>query len=230
MINNSELISYRDQKYYVNSESLADTSIEKIFLFDDMYLNFASIDISGMPKIAYKKEIDANIDEGFGGAGYSVYGGGGGNPTGRGGKVYGRGFGFGQGSSNIGSSNTMYTYSIKPLDTILQQPVNTQSCKRNMHIGSEINGKILGKDKEINGKIIGIKKDIKGNIFHYIVQEFDTASLFNIDPTSVELVSHEDTPNMAGRDFVASIGENYFPSINSFLNEKSYKTKNPKTY
>jgi hypothetical protein len=168
---------------------------------------------------------------GAGGAGYAVWGGGWGRTFGNpslGGRVYGRGFGFGQGSSS-GGPNLMYTYSIKPLDPILQQPPTPQGKNEYIHTGSEIKGKVLGKDKEVHGKISSIKEDGEGNILYYIVQEFDTASKFHVDPTSVILINHDELPGSVMRDFVASIDERYFPSFNNFVNEKydtSEETKN----
>jgi len=159
------------------------------------------------------------IKENFGGAGYAVYGG---NATGGYGNGIGRGNGFG-GSSNNGGPNLMYIYSIKPLDQLLQQPGTPQGDERYIHAGSEVKGRVLGKKKEIVGKVIGVKEDGKGNILHYTVQEFKTALKFNLDPTSLTLITHEEIPNMAGRDIVPSIGEEFCPSLKNFLKESNKK-------
>ena len=77
------------------------------------------------------------VKENFGGAGYAVYGGG---ARGGYGNSIGRGNGFG-GSSNNGGPNIMYTYDIKPLNQLLQQPGTPQGGHRYIHPGSEVNGK-----------------------------------------------------------------------------------------
>ena len=166
------------------------------------------------------KLVKENIG-GAGGAGYSVWGGGWGRSFGNpsmGGRFYGRGFGFG-GSSNNGGPNIMYTYDVKPLNQLLQQPGTPQGDHRYIHTGSEINGKILGKDKEIFGKIIDIKKDEEQYILYYIVQDLETAEKFNVDPTSVELTGHEEIPNSAMMDFMR-VGESFYPTFHIFLNEE----------
>jgi len=151
------------------------------------------------------------VQENFGGAGYAVYGGG---ARGGYGNSVGRGNGFG-GSSNNGGPNIMYTYDIKPLNQLLQQPGTPQGDHRYIHIGCEINGKVLGKDKEVFGKIVDIKKDAEQNILHYVVQDLETAEKYRIDPTSVELINHEEIPNSAGRDFMG-VDENFYPSLKDF--------------
>ena len=158
------------------------------------------------------------VNENFGGAGYAVYGGGG---RGGYGNSYGRGAGFGQGQSN-GGPNLMYTYTIKPLNQLLQQPGTPQGDERYIHPGSEIIGKILGKNKKIQGKVIGIKDDEDGNILHYIVQDQDTAEKFNIDPTSIDLINHEEIPNSSMMDFIANVDESFYPRLGEkkTLNEK----------
>jgi hypothetical protein len=155
------------------------------------------------------KDWMKNIKENFGGAGYAVYGGG---ARGGYGNSYGRGAGFGQGQSN-GGPNLMYTYDIKPLNQLLQQPATPQGDDRYIHPGSEIKGKILGKDKEIQGKVIGIQDDENGNILHYIVQDQDTAEKFNIDPTSIELINHEEIPNSSMMDIISDVKEEFYPRI-----------------
>ena len=217
----SEKIIVKNREYYVSSESLENPEIQKLFLFEDPGLQIISKDISGMTKMVYKSELEDTLKEGIGGAGYAVWGGGGGgygNPS-MGGRVYGRGFGFGQSSSNNGGPNLMYTYSIKPLDPILQQPATPQNNDKYIHPGSEIKGKVLGKDKEVHGKIVGIKDDTDGNILHYIVQEFDTALKFHVDPTSIKLVTHEERPDSALADFAGTVGEEFYPRFSNFLNE-----------
>jgi hypothetical protein len=218
----SEKIELKGKEYYVNAQSLDNPQIKKLFLFDDPQLSKVSKDLSGMTRMVNKQDIEEKLRESVGGAGYSVWGGGGGsfgNPS-SGGRVYGRGFGFGQGSSQSGGPNLMYTYAVKPLDPILQQKPTTQAGQRYVHAGSEIEGKVLGRDKKVHGKIIHIKKDSEGNILHYEVQELDTARKFEVDPTSITLLSQEDMPTAAMMDFV---GENYYPSFRNFLKESRKK-------
>lgn len=161
-----------------------------------------------------KPNIEIRLNESIGGAGYAVYGGGPGS--------FGnaRGGGFGQSSSN-GGPNLMYTYNIVPLNQVLQQRGTPQGTDRYIHVGSEIKGKLLGKDKEIEGKIIEIVKDEENNINYYIVLATKTAEKLRVDPTSVELISHEERPDIYMRDLV---GENYYPLLNDFLKEEEIKS------
>ena len=148
------------------------------------------------------------VQENFGGAGYAVYGGGG---RGGYGNSYGRGGGFGQGQSN-GGPNLMYTYTIKPLNQLLQQRGTPQGGERYIHAGSEVIGKVLGKDKEVQGSILTIKEDEDHNIQYYIVLNTEDAMKYHVDPTTVELVAHEELPNGALKDF-AAVGESFYPSL-----------------
>jgi len=221
----SEKILIRGKEYYISTESLNDPTIKKLFVFEDQDLKKIAKDFSGMTRMIKREDIEETIKEGIGGAGYAVWGGGSGgygNPS-MGGRVYGRGFGFGQSSSNNGGPNLMYTYSIKPLDPILQQPATPQNNDKYIHPGSEIRGKVLGKDKEVHGKIIGIKDDADGNILYYIVQDFDTALKFHVDPTSIRLVTHEERPDSALADFVGAVGEEFYPRFSNFLKESQNK-------
>ena len=182
----SEKIIYKNEDFFVNVESLQDNSIQKIFLFTDYELQEVAKNSANMPIMVKKTDIIDNLYET--GAGYSVYGG-------SMGKNYsGRGGGFG-GSSSSGGPNTMYTYSIVPLNTLLQQPGTSQGDERYVHVGSEIEGKVLGKDQTINGKILSIKNDKEGNILHYIVINYDDSKKYNIDPTSVSVMTHEERPD-----------------------------------
>jgi len=168
------------------------------------------------------KLVKENIGGG-GGAGYAVWGGGWGRSFGNpsmGGRFYGRGFGFGQGQSS-GGPNLMYTYSVKPLNQLLQQPGTPQGDDRYVHVGSEIKGKILGVNKEVKGKIIGIKQDEDNNIQCYIVLNVKTGEKVNIDPTSIELITHDERPGGYMKDLI--VGETFYPSFSEFLNEGDIK-------
>ena len=215
------MIIVQDQEFYVNSDSLYDPSVEKLFLFEDPELEIQAKNISGMARMVKKEDIEEYLRENFGGAGYAVYGGGG---RGGYGNTYGRGSGFGQGSNN-GGPNLMYTYDIKPLNQLLQQPGTPQGDDRYLHVGSEIAGKVLGKNKDVEGKVISIETDEEGNVLHYIIIEPDTAQKLKIDPTSVTLITHEELPNGAMMDFVGAVGEQFYPSFKNYLKEDEGKPR-----
>ena len=158
--------------------------------------------------IAHKDWL-GNIQENFGGAGYAVYGGGG---RGGFGNSYGRGSGFGQGQSS-GGPNLMYSYTIKPLNQVLQQPGTPQGGERYVHVGSEIKGKVLGKDLEVHGKILEIQEDDDNNIQQYVVLNIEDGAKYNVDPTSIELLSHEEMPSHQGMMDFTTIGESFYPSL-----------------
>lgn len=221
----SEKIKVGKNQYYVDSEKLNDSELSNIVVFADADLSENIKSSSGKNLEIDKKDIEAILREGIGGAGYAVWGGGGGgygNPS-MGGRVYGRGFGFGQSSSSGGGPNLMYTYSIKPLDPILQQKPTPQTDIKYIHVGTEVKGKVLGKDKEVHGKIISINDDSDGNILNYVVQEFDTASKFKVDPTSCIVITHEERPDDSLMDFVGSVGEEFYPSFKNYLKESRKK-------
>jgi hypothetical protein len=153
------------------------------------------------------------VQENFGGAGYAVYGGGSGGGYGN---SIGRGSGFGQ-SSNSGGPNLMYTYDIKPLNQLLQQPATPQGDDRYIHPGSEVAGKVLGKDEYVEGKIISIKEDADHNILYYKVLVTNTGQTVRMDPTSVELNAHEERPDSYMRDII--VGESFYPAFDSFISE-----------
>lgn len=220
---NAEKIIVRGKEFYIDSEGLDDPKVKKLFLYIDSKLKVPAKTASGLTKMVHKDDIEDVLKEnagGAGGAGYAVYGGGWGrnfgNPS-QGGRFYGRGFGFGGGSTS--GPNLMYTYSIKPLDPILQQPATPQGDERYIHVGSEILGKEINSDNEIEGKVLAIKEDGEGNILYYEVQEFDTSEKKRVDPTSTSLITHEELPNSM-LDMMGPVDEEYYPSFTSFLNEE----------
>jgi hypothetical protein len=148
---------------------------------------------------------------GAGGAGYAVWGGtrgGFGNPN------------LGGGGTNLGGGpNVMYTYEVKPLNQLFQQAPTPQGDERYIHIGSEIEGKVLGKDETIKGKIISSDTDEEGNILSHTVQVFDTAEKVKVDPTSVSLITHEERPDFRMKDFIGGVHEDFYSSLNDYLNE-----------
>ena len=221
----AEKILVKGVEYYVNSESLEDPKIEKLFLFEDPKLDKVAKNAAGLTKMVAKSDIEEVLKEnigGAGGAGYAVWGGGWGRSFGNpsmGGKFAGRGFGFG-GSNNLGGGpNLMYTYSVVPLNQLLQPPGTPQGDERYIHVGSEIEGKVLGKDQDIHGKIISIEEDEEGNVLHYLVQDLETAEKYEVDPTSVSLVTHEESPDSSLMDYVGVVTEEFYPSFASYLNE-----------
>jgi hypothetical protein len=216
-----EKILVDGQEFFVNAESLEDPSIQKLFLYEDPELNTVAKNAAGLTRMADKDDMEEILKEtysggGAGGAGYAVWGGGTrggyGNPGGG-----GRGFG---GSNNLGGGpNLMYTYSVVPLNQLLQPKPTPQGDERYIHVGSEIEGKVLGSEQEIHGKIISIKEDGEGNILHYIVQDEETAEKHEVDPTSIHLITHEERPETSMMDYIGVVGETFYPSFNDFINE-----------
>lgn len=225
----SEKILVDGKEFYINAEGMKDPSIKKLFLYEDPDLSKLAKGFSGMTKMVNKDEIEEILKEnigGAGGAGYAVWGGGWGRSFGNpsmGGKFTGRGFGFG-GSQNLGGGpNLMYTYSVVPLNQKLQAPGTPQGDDRYIHVGSEVKGKILDKEEEIEGKIISSKEDEDGNILYHIVQDLETAEKHKVDPTSIELITHEERPEASMMDYVGAVGEEFYPSFKSFLNESEFE-------
>lgn len=226
----SEKILVDGKEFYINSEDLENPNTEKLFLFLDSDLKEVAKTHLGRTRMILKADIEEVLKEnigGAGGAGYAVWGGGWGrsfgNPS-QGGKFTGRGFGFG-GSQNLGGGpNIMYTYAVKPLNTLLQQPGTPQGAERYIHVGSEVKGKILGKDKKIDGKVIAIKDDNEGNILHYLVQDLETAEKYQLDPTSIQLITHEELPAGQMMDFVGIKENEFYPRLAK--NENSGKIFN----
>jgi hypothetical protein len=217
---NAEQIIVDHQEYYFNADALEDPQVVKVFLFEDPQLEHVSKTADGKTRMVQREKIQENINEfGGGGAGYAVYGGGsrGGFGNSGGGRFSGRGTGFGQSSSNNGGSNLMYTYSIEPLNQTLQTPPSMQEEGEYIHVGSEIKGKILGKDKWIEAKVLSIEEDSDNNTSSYTCLDPETSQPVKIDPTSAEIIKKELSPEMIVRDIV---GENYYPRIGEFLNEK----------
>ena len=179
---------------------------------------------AGLTKMVAKSDMEdilkENIGGSVGGAGYAVWGGSTGAFTGGGLGQAGRGRGFG-GSQNLGGGpNLMYTYSVVPLNQLLQTPGTPQGDERYIHVGSEIKGKILGQDQDIHGKIISAVEDEEGNVLHYLVQDFETAEKHEVDPTSIELQTHEERPEVGMMDYVGTVGEQFYPSFKTFLLER----------
>ena len=281
----SEKIQVEGNWYYVNAESLADTSIIKLFLYKDPELTKIAKNAAGLTRMVDKndledvlkeslneerqysqdqlktdflayakdnkirrgkakklwqkiymswyknrihsdsdlaivmKELRESIGGSVGGAGYAVWGGSTGAYTGGGIGGAGRGRGFG-GSNNLGGGpNLMYTYSVVPLNQLLQPKGTPQGDERYIHVGSEVQGKVLGKEEEIHGKIISIKDDGEGNILHYVVQDFETAEKHEVDPTSVSLITHEERPEASMMDYVGTVGESFYPSLRDYMGE-----------
>lgn len=157
------------------------------------------------------KKIQETLNE-FGGAGYSVYGGAAnyGNP--------GRGIGFGQSSSNKGGPNLMYTYDVKDLNQSLQPPPTPQDPEKYVHIGCEVKAKSLVSGKWIQGEITSEKMDTDGNTLHYEVLNIKTGVKEKVDPSSIELVDHDEDVGLAIIDPRSRVGESFVSeSIDFFL-------------
>ena len=216
-MNTSTKILFNNKEYYMNIESFEDSTLTKIFLYEDEELKNTAYNIFGMPILINKKDIDINIDESaIGGAGYAIYGGGGGNygnPS-VGGKFFGRGSGFGQSSSSNGGPNLMYTYSIKPLNTLLQQPGTPQGNKRYIYIGCDVKGRILGTDKKVVGKVVKIKESPERDVLYYLISDINNVQ-HKLDPTSITLIHKENNPEQTIRDITSN--ESFYPSFKNFL-------------
>ena len=132
-----------------------------------------------------RKKINENV-----GAGFSLYGK---SQNGLGGISRG---GFG-GAWNVGSSNIMYTYDIKPLNHTLEQP-NTADITiiNNIKIGEIISGYRINssivspKDAIFTGIIKKIVKDDNGNVKYYEIYDASTNDIVKIDPTTVYVKSN----------------------------------------
>lgn len=123
------------------------------------------------------------------GSGFSMMGG-----MGRG--TSGRGGGFG-GASNLGGPNMMYTYEIKPLNTLLTQKQPKTDDIEDIHIGLTIRGKKLGKESEkyYRGHLMNIVKTDRGALKYYEILNDKTGTKIKLNPTTVQIVSN--TPLMA---------------------------------
>ena len=213
---NSIQILFNNKTFYIDSNSYYNPNTKNIFLYKDSDLKFVAYNMVGIPKIVNKRELDSLVNEG--GAGYAVYGGsnGGYGTPNVGGKFFGRGSGFGQSSSSNGGPNNMYTYAVKPLNTLLQQPGTAQGNKRYIHNGCEIKGIELGTKKKLTGKVIEIKEDAERNVLHYLILDIHGVQ-HKLDPTSATLIHREQNPETSLRDIVS---ENFsYPSLKDFLNE-----------
>jgi hypothetical protein len=210
----SEKILFKNREYYINSEDIDNGQNEKLFLFLDPALIYTAKDSSGKTLMVNIEDIVDNLKEGVGGsgAGYAVWGGGAssnyGNP--------GRGIGFGQGSNN-GGPNLMYTYDIKPLNQLLQQPPTPQGDDHYIHNGVTIEGKVLGKNKKMEGQVISTKKNEEGDILYYTIMDPNSAEEIRIDPTSAEVKKEEIAKDLLmNRDIV----ESFYPSFDNYNKTK----------
>ncbi len=140
-------------------------------------------------------------ERGGGGAGYAVWGGGWGrnfgNPS-QGRSFAGRGFGFGQSSSSGGGPNIMYTYSIKPLNQILEPDPTYTDVIDKIYPGVVIKAKLFNKDKYIIGQVQSVQEDGDGNISSYTIMDPDRAQPVKVDPTSAFVWN----PEPEGIDYV----------------------------
>ena len=146
-------------------------------------------------------ELSQLFERGGGGAGYAVWGGGWGrnfgNPS-QGRSFGGRGFGFGQSSSSGGGPNIMYTYSIKPLNQILEPDPTYADVIDKIYPGVVIKAKLFNKDKYIIGQVQSVQEDGDGNISSYTIMDPDRAQPVKVDPTSAFVWN----PEPEGIDYV----------------------------
>ena len=170
------------------------------------------------------------LNESIGGAGFAVYGGGWGgrgfgNPSiSVGGRNFGRGFGFGSSQNLGGGPNLMYTYSIKPLNQYLQQPMTPQDDEQYIHVGSKIKGFTLNSNKEIEGQIIYIEKNSEGDIKWYIVLD-KKGKKQKVNPTTSYLIEPDPfiDPNLIPTELKEEISSNI---KNRFKHKKSSLAEN----
>jgi hypothetical protein len=108
--------------------------------------------------------------------------------------MMGRGGGFG-GASNLGGPNMMYTYEIKPLNTLLTQKQNKTDDIEDIHIGLSIRGKKLNHETEkyYSGHVTNIVKTERGAIKYYEILD-KTGTKIKLNPTSAVIASN--TPLM----------------------------------
>jgi len=114
-----------------------------------------------------------------------------------GGRYASRGMGFG-GSSNLGGPNTMYTYSIVPLNHSLEPRPNIMKNLSRVHIGEEIRGKQINKkgDRIFTGTILFIKKTPQSDaVSYYVILDNLTKKLIKIDPHTVTVINPKEQSN-----------------------------------
>jgi hypothetical protein len=133
------------------------------------------------------QELISSLQESYG-SGFSMSGG-----MTRG--MSGRGGGFG-GASNLGGPNMMYTYEIKPLNTLLTQKQPKTADVEPIHIGHTIRGKKLNKEdgKYYSGHLMNIVKTDNGALKYYVILNAKTGTKIKINPTTATIVSN--TPLM----------------------------------
>jgi len=188
---NIEKIKYKNKIYFVDGDDLNDNSIKKIFLFEDENLQHVAKTALGKTLITNKSNLIDSLNE-FGGAGFAY---GGGNMLGRSRSGVNRG-GFG-GGGGLGGTNMMYTYEIKPLNTVLQPNQLGSPDVEEIKLGNDISGMELNKrdDKLHVGSLIKIEKSADGALKYYVILNPDTAQPMKIDPTSANLISKTDGIN-----------------------------------
>ena len=132
-------------------------------------------------------EMKPLFERGGGGAGYAVWGGGTGRSFGNpsmGRSFGGRGFGFGQSSSSGGGPNVMYTYSIKPLNQVLEPEASNSDIVDKIYPGTVIKAKVFNEDRYVIGQVQSIEEDGDGNISSYTIMDPSRAQPIKVDPTS----------------------------------------------
>jgi hypothetical protein len=128
----------------------------------------------------------ARLIKEWGGAGFSM-----GSsifPVNRGGQMNRGGFG---GASNLGGSNMMYTYEIKPLTRILQPKPNNWTDVEEIRAGNLIQGSELNKrdGERHSGVLLRVEKSEFDDIKYYVILNSATSTIMKIDPTTAILLS-----------------------------------------
>jgi hypothetical protein len=103
--------------------------------------------------------------------------------------------GFG-GASNLGGSNMMYTYEIKPLNHTLEQLPTVADNQPEIQIGSMVTGEVVKSNatpdkKKIKGYVRKIVVTDNGAIKYYVVQDEATQTFVKVDPLTITLIIPE---------------------------------------
>jgi hypothetical protein len=104
-------------------------------------------------------------------------------------KYYQRGMGGGfGGSSDSGGPNTMYTYSIVPLNKKLEPKPSENEFSETINVGDIIKGKEINKGKEYIGSVLKLVKSPYNNtLMYYLILDKKNKVKVKIDPSTAIL-------------------------------------------
>ena len=105
------------------------------------------------------------------------------------------GSGFAMNGQSGGNDNSMYTYDVKALTHVLEQPI-TQSPSEveDIHIGLTIQGKRFTDNKTIySGKLIDILRK-NDDIEAYVILDEESKTKMKLDPNTVSIIHNDDIP------------------------------------